>query len=259
MSDRGLLPAPPPAPRPAAAWAFSWYVERLARGTFASVRWRSATDWRRWDPAVPTLAIANHTNWWDGFLSHQVARAMGRDFRILMEKQHLDRYRAFLRIGALPMERRSPMQAMRDLAVATACLVPAGMVWIYPQGQRRPAGEAPRDLEHGAAWMIRHHEGPLRVVPVAFRYPFLSEQRPEAVLLLGEPWLLEGPREARAAITVRLARMLVETLVVLDGDLAVERLDAYDTLVAGRASINNRLDRVRHALGLLDEYQPRNG
>lgn len=259
MTDRGRLPAPPPAPRPAAAWAFSWYVERLARGTFASVRWRSRSDWRRWDPAVPTLAIANHTNWWDGFLSHQVSRAMGRDFRILMEKQHLERYRAFYRIGALPMERRSPTQAMRDLATATACLVPGGMVWIYPQGQRRPAGETPHDLEQGAAWMVRRHEGPLRVLPVAFRYPFLSEQRPEALVLLGEPWQVEGPRATRGAITATCAERLVATLEVLDHDLAVERLDAYEMLVRGRPSINNRMDRVRHALGLLDEYQPRNG
>jgi len=259
MSDRGRLPPPPPAPRPAAAWAFSWYVERLARGTFASVRWHSRSDWRRWDPAVPTLAIANHTNWWDGFLSHQVSRAMGRDFRILMERQHLDRYKAFYRIGALPMERRSAPQAMRDLATATACLVPGGMVWIYPQGQRRPAGEVPRDLEHGAAWMVRRHAGPLRVLPVAFRYPFLSEQRPEAMVLLGEPWTVEADRPDRAAITDRLTTMLGVTLAALDADLAVERLESYDLLVAGRPSINNRMDRVRHALGLLDEYQPRNG
>ena len=115
------------------------------------------------------------------------------------------------------------------------------------------------DLEHGAAWMVRRHAGPLRVLPVAFRYPFLSEQRPEAMVLLGEPWTVEADRPDRAAITDRLTTMLGVTLAALDADLAVERLESYDLLVAGRPSINNRMDRVRHALGLLDEYQPRNG
>lgn len=261
MSDRGALPVPPAVPRSQAAWAFSWYITRLARRTFHEVLWRSATDWRAWSP-LPTLVVANHTNWWDGFLSHQVGRAMGRHFRILMERRNLERYRAFLQIGALPMERRSRTQAMRDLAVATACLAPESFVWIYPQGQRRPAAEPLEHLEHGAAWMLARHAGPIRVVPVAFRYPFTTEQLPMAAILVGTPWEYaagEAATRGRPALTATIAERLTKTVAALDADIAVERFAGYDTLIAGKSSINVRMDRVRHRLGLIDEYDERNG
>jgi len=251
----------PGRPAPAGATrVFGAYLDRLARRAFATVRWRSRTAWQDWDPAIPVLAVANHTGWWDGFLSHQVSRAMGWRFRILMEAEHLARYRTFRRFGAMPVERRDPRQAMRDLELAEAELQPWTMVWIYPQGSRRPAAEPLVHLEHGAGWMIRRHEGPLRVLPVAFRYAFLSEQRPEAFALLGDPWLAEGiVSDDRRAITGRLGEMLARTIAELDAGLADERLEGFATLIAGRLSINNRLDRVRHALGLLPDHQARNG
>lgn len=250
----------PPPPSRGASRAFGRFLDRLFRGTFATVRWHSLGDWRTWSGDTPILAIANHTSWWDGFLSHQVSRAMGRPFRILMEAEHLARYRVFRRVGALPIERRSAHQAVRDLAVAGACLAGNTMVWIYPQGMRRPAAEPPTRLEHGAAWLIAHHRGPLRVLPVAFRYTFLSEQRPEAFALLGEPMVVQAPtEEGRRPVTARLATALTETLAALDADLAAERVDHFSSLVTGRLSINNRLDRIRHALGSLPDYRSRNG
>lgn len=258
MSDRGALPVPPPPPRPQAARGFAWYLDRIARRTFATVRWYHAADAA--PPDRPILVIANHTNWWDGFLSHQVSRAMGRHFRILMEAEHLARYPAFRMIGSLPMERRSRTQGMRDLAVATACLAPDALVWIYPQGRRTPAATPIQHLEQGAAWMLLRHEGPLRVLPVAFRYPFTSEQLPEACIRLGAPWDVEpGHGLDRAAVTARMAAMLTDTIASLDADLAVEDFTGYDTLVAGRESINLKLDRFRHRLGLLDHAPDRNG
>ncbi len=248
-----------PPLRPALVQGFGRYLDRLARGTFAAVRWRAPGDWREWDARVPTLVVANHTSWWDGFLSHQLARAMGQRFRILMEAEHLARYRIFRRFGALPVERRSAPQAMRDLALAATCLAAGDAVWIYPQGSRRPATEPLDRLEHGAAWLIGRVGQPVRVVPVAFRYPFLSEQRPEAFALVGEPWLLEHEIPPRRTITARLREMLATTLAALDADLAVERLAPYDVLVGGRLSLNNRLDRWRHAVGLLPDYTARNG
>jgi hypothetical protein len=259
MIDRGALPAPLPPPGPFAVRAFERYVAGLARKTFASVRWHVLDDWRAWPP-LPTLVVANHTNWWDGFLSSPFSTAMGQHFRILMEARNLARYKIFLRVGALPIERRSPTQAMRDLAVATACLAPGTMVWIYPQGQRRPATAPIADLERGAAWMIERHGGPIRVLPVAFRYPFLGEQQPEGFILGGHSWV-EAPGQGmqRKALHDRITEGLRAAVAALDARISTESLDDFATLIAGRPSINTRLDAVRHRLGLLDDYDRRNG
>lgn len=259
MIDRGALPAPLPPPGPFAVRAFERYVARLARKTFASVRWHALDDWAAWPP-LPTLVVANHTNWWDGFLSSPLSTAMGQRFRILMEAKNLSRYQIFKRVGAIPVERRSPMQAMRDLALATACLAPGMMLWIYPQGQRTPASAPIADLERGAAWMIERHGGPIRVLPVAFRYPFLGEQQPECFILAGQSWV-EAPGEGmvRAALHARVTEGLRTTVAALDALLVTEALEDFATLIAGRPSINTRLDAIRHRLGLLDDYDRRNG
>lgn len=260
MTDRSALPSRPPPPRPLAAWAFSHYVSGLARKSFASVRWRSESDWQHWDPGIATLVIANHSNWWDGFIAHELTRAMQRHFFILMEQQNLDRYRGFRWIGALPLERRRPMQAMRDLATATAALTPDALMWIFPQGMRRPANETPARFERGAEWMTLRHGAPLRVVPCALRYPFLSEQWPECLVLLGTPWLVEpGARPDPGAVTARFETMIQSTLASLDRALRSETLEGYATLIAGPPSINNRVDAFRHRLGLLKEFNHRNG
>lgn len=257
MSRRGETPVPPPPPRPEAARAFRWYLDRLARGTFAGVQWRALGAL---DPALPVLAVANHTNWWDGFLSHQVTRALDRHFRILMEAEHLARYPMFRWIGAIPMERRSAPQARRDLAVAAACLAPDAIVWIYPQGRRTPATAPLERLEQGAAWMVHRHGAPLQLLPVGFRYPFTSEQRPEAWILAGMPRLLDAPAGgSRDATMGVIADAMRETLAVLDDDVRAERRDAYATLTAGRPSVNLRLDRLRARLGLLERAPERNG
>ncbi len=259
MTDRAALPAPLPPPGPFAVRAFERYVAGLARKTFASVRWHALDEWTAWPP-LPILVVANHTNWWDGFLSSPLSTAMGHHFRILMEARNLARYKIFLRIGALPIERRSSMQAVRDLARATACLAPGTMMWIYPQGERSPAAAPIADLERGAAWMIERHGGPIRVLPVAFRYPFLGEQLPEGFILAGNSWVEQpGDGMVRSALHARITDGLRATIAALDARLVAESLDDFSTLIAGRPSINTRLDAVRHKLGLLDDYDRRNG
>jgi hypothetical protein len=138
-------------------------------------------------------------------------------------------------------------------------LRPGSALWIYPQGRRRPAAESPLRLERGAAHLAVRHDGLLRICPVAFRYPFTSEQLPEALALVGGSWLHDGGDDRRV-LTERIGAAMHETLEGLDARIAVEALDGFRTLVPGQLSLNKRMDRVRHSLGLLrGPFQARNG
>lgn len=244
--------ATPPPPFRFVAAAFDRYLARLAGRTFGAVRWLAPTGATAWADDRPVLAVANHTGWWDGFIAHQLTRAMGAHFHVLMEREHLDRYPFFRRVGALSMERRLRRAAWRDLAGAARVLVPGRWLWIFPQGARRPAAEPIGALEGGAGWLVASHRGPLRVVPCAFRYPFLGEQRPEALALLGEPWTLDTPVTDRRAAADEIARRLRDTVAALDRRLLTEDLADFATPIAGRPSINTRLDAVRYRVGMLD-------
>jgi 1-acyl-sn-glycerol-3-phosphate acyltransferase len=192
------------------------------------VRWASESDTHGWDRAVPTLFVANHTNWWDGFFAFLLAQELGQRFHILMEAGNLERYRAFKLIGVLPMRRDVPRHAYADLASAAGVLGPGTGLWIFPQGSRRPAGERPGGCERGAAQLVRSAPGSLRVCPVAFRYPFLGEQLPEAFALVGQPWISTSAAELdRRALMGRIERGLGETLDDLDRLLATEELGRF--------------------------------
>ena len=247
------------APSPLAVWAFARYFRGLFRRHFASVRWAALEEPAGWDRAAPVLFVSNHTNWWDGFFSFILTQELGLTCHVLMEASNLDRYPAFKRIGTLPVRRDSRMGAWQDLHDADRALRPGAALWVYPQGRRRPTGEPPSRLERGAAHVAVRHDGPLRICPVAFRYPFMSEQLPEALALVGHSWLHEGGDD-RKALTERMAAAIRETLGALDARLATEALDGFRVLVEGRRSVNKRMDRVRHSLGLLrGPFEPRNG
>jgi chlorobactene lauroyltransferase len=256
------LPSPAYVPpRPLAVWAFARYFRSQFARHFASVRWATLTDAARWDRGVPTLFVANHTNWWDGFFAFLLGRELGLTFHLLMDAAELARYRAFRWGGVLPLRRGQLRGAYQDLADAGAYLRRGAGLWIFPQGERRPQGERPERLARGAAQLAIAHGESVRIVPVAFRYPFVSEQLPEAFALVGQPRTFRPARGAdRRTLTAEIARDLLGTLDSLDGLLSEEAHGSFRTLVAGKLSVNKRMDRFRHAVGLLrGPFEARNG
>ena len=231
-----------------------------ARRYFSGVHW-AAGDAEQWRPDLPTLIVANHSNWWDGFLAAVVSRALGLSFHVLMDAVNLERYGVFRHVGALPIHRDSPHRAYADLHTAARALRPRASLWIFPQGRRRPPAERPAGCERGAAEIVLGAGGPLRVVAVGFRYAFVGEQLPEAFVLVGNEWVIErGTYGTRRALMPRIEQRLGDVLDELDARLAGEQLGEFRPLIPGKLSVNKRMDRFRHAVGLLDgPFELRNG
>lgn len=215
---------------------------------------------------MPTIFVANHTNWWDGFLAFLLTRELGLSFQVLMEARHLARYRVFLRLGALPLRRDRAREAYADLEAASGYLRPGVGFWVFPQGERRPPAASLVRCERGAAQLALGHPGPVRICPVGFRYAFVGEQLPEAFAMVGDEWLLpESPspdreRPRRETLMAAIEDRLSHTVAALDALVGAERLKAFRPLAGGRLSVNKRLDRFRHAIGLLrGPFVARNG
>ena len=263
---------PPAPPTRFAAQGFARYLRGLFQQQFAAVYLGPARLASTAAPVGPILFVANHTNWWDGFLAYLVGARLGLHFHILMEAVNLDRYWMFKFIGALPMRRNSAPAAYADLAAAGRHLRrPLTGLWVFPQG-RRSSPDAPiRETERGAAHLALALGHPVTIWPVAFRYRYLGEQLPEAFAWLGEPWVVGGAatsgavggsamKRSRCALALEIERRLQTTVDQLDQRLALESVGEFDILIPGRLSINKRLDRVRHALGLLrGPFERRNG
>lgn len=249
---------------PPSAWlaaGFERYVRRLAQRHFTALHLHRPPATASALPAdLPNLFVANHTNWWDGFVAYLTGRALGTTFHVLMEARHLARYRFFLRVGALPLDRASAAAAYADLERAAAVLVPGNGLWVFPQGGRRPSGEPVDRLESGAAHLALRCRSPVRLVPVGVRYAFLGEQLPEAFIWVGEPWVVLPGESDRQTLTDRVTERLSAVLADLDRAVRAEDLAPFQPLVSGSLSLNKRLDRWRHRLGRLDgRFEARNG
>lgn len=137
---------------------------------------------------APTLWVANHTAWWDPLVAIVVSHRLGLEAHAMMAQENLERAPFFGLVGAFGVHRGQ----RRDGAAATrhaAALLdrPGRAVWIFPQGETRPAHEALRF--HGGAASIHAHAaaGGAWFVPVGLRYALRDDPRPELWIAIGPP------------------------------------------------------------------------
>lgn len=204
------------------------YVRRKVRASFRGM-------WLRGDlPAAGGLLVyVNHGNWWDGFVLHQLAKAAGWNGYALMEERNLARYPFLRHIGAFSVRRGEPVSSLETLRYARGLLrQPDAAVFVFPEGEHRPAGEVPLRLERGLETLARMSQA--RCLPVAIRYGFFEHERPDVLLEVGTPHppLRLGDYQQR----------LEERVVALQ---SATRLDGFHRLLEGRRGVAERWDAVR--------------
>lgn len=138
----------------------------------------------------PTIIAANHVSWWDAFLIVLVDQLLGTESYCLMETANLRRYPFFGWIGAVPLERGSLRQGLRDLRASARLLDrPGRLLWIFPQGRQRPAHLRPLRLERGVEKLAAWSGAP--VLPLSISYCFRESPWPAAFGVFGP--MLEEP------------------------------------------------------------------
>jgi 1-acyl-sn-glycerol-3-phosphate acyltransferase len=231
--------------------AYARYGRRLLRRAFARV-WVGGEPWPPGDG--PTIAFLNHNSWWDPivalFLSHDLFR---RDGYGMMQGEQLASYPFFRRIGCFGVSAES-FEDVRAMSVYAARLLTEGTrrtLWILPQGALVPA-RAPLSFRSGAARLARTvPDAPL--VPVAVRYEFRNEQRPEVFVRVGPAVRAASGAAAAAArdasplaLTRGLEQRLRLELSALDEDLLhpAPTEVGYSVALQGRRSLSTLYDRT---------------
>jgi 1-acyl-sn-glycerol-3-phosphate acyltransferase len=221
-------------------------VIRAAKGGLAGwvldryVGWKFRSSFRgMWARGVLTagtgarLVYANHTNWWDGFVVHQLCQAAGWDAYCLMEEQNLQRYRFLARLGAFSIRPGEAASSLESLRYARELLRrPRAAVFIFPEGELRPFGVFPLALERGVELLARvtHAE----CLPVAVRYAFFEHERPDVLLEVGTPHP-PGPLSLFQSNLEALTRRVA----------GATSLEGFGRLVAGARGVAERWDAVR--------------
>lgn len=215
---------------------FAAYNRNLLARRFEGLRAAGLEGLRAGGRDAGLLLYANHSSWWDGLAAFQLGRACGLDQYVMMEERQLRARPLFRRLGAFSVERERPRAAARSVAYAAGLLRagPRRAVWIFPQGATLPNDARPLRFYTGAARVVERARVAY-AAPVAFRYEFLEDFRPEAFARVGPPERLEGGANFDARVmTERLSETLTRTLDRLREDILHARLDGYEELVAPR-------------------------
>ncbi|OJT24920.1 acyltransferase [Archangium sp. Cb G35] len=179
------------------------------------------------------LVYANHSNWWDGFVLHQVGQAAGWDTYCVMEERNLERYRFLSRLGAFSIRRGEAASSLETLRYARELLGrPGAAVCIFPEGGLRPFGVLPLKLERGVELLAR--VGQVECVPLAIRYAFFEHERPDVLVEVGAP---HG-----AGALARFQSELEGSVRRLSG---VTGLEGFTRVVSGGLGVAERWDAVR--------------
>lgn len=137
----------------------------------------------------PLLFVANHASWWDGFLLRAVQRITrpSAHFVIVMEREQLERFTFFRRLGAVGIEpgsARSTVATINELRRRVRNR-PDTVVTFFPQGRIWPSTRRPLGFLPGVELFARRMEAD--VVPLGLHLEPLKHVSPTAFLSVGPP------------------------------------------------------------------------
>lgn len=229
------------------------YVTRLARGTFHAIHVSGWNHLRQLPTTQSTLAVANHTNWWDGFLIFLLTRSTpNHACYCMMEEKQLQHYGFLTWIGAFSINLEGIGKALPSLRYTLGLLKrPGSLVWMFPQGTLTRPGD-PIIIRPGALFLLQKSPDSL-CLPVAFHYGFGREQKPEAYIHI------LPPLPATSITPDLLKAKLEEAHQTLHQRILADQSDSFEFLLSPKLSINKRWEKIRRLVsGRMKDFQTSN-
>ena len=212
---------------------FAPYNRNLFRRRFDSFRVFGIENVRDRNESTPLLLFANHVSWWDGLAAFEISRKARLDAYLMMEERQLRRLQPFRLLGAFSVVREDARQALISVRYAAGLLRedPSRALWIFPQGEIRSFGRRPLEFYSGAS-RIAEKAGSCFAVPVAFRYEFGGEFKPDVYARIGEGRVLDlnGAAERKAA-TARMESWLIREMDLLREDVIDKNFGDYSVIL----------------------------
>ncbi|MBE2219261.1 MAG: lysophospholipid acyltransferase family protein [Ignavibacteria bacterium] len=217
---------------------FAFYHKRLLKKHFFRIHLNGRENLAN-TGRTPAILAANHSNWWDGFLAYFLTnRLMKCDDYLMMDIEQLKRYSFFRYIGVFSVDRKNPAEAMRSINYAADIIKDSNRcLWIFPQGEMTPQDKRPLVFYSGIS-KIAERAGKVKTIPVAIRYEFLMEQRPEVFISIGKP--VEST-DGNKNFTTELEQIMTKQLDDLKNDVT-NGTGNFEIIFTGKSSRNKSFD-----------------
>ena len=174
---------------------FAVYNRNLIRRRFESLNVAGIENRRDLNPQFPLIVYANHSSFWDGLIAFEIFRAAGLNAFYLMEEKQLKNLSLFRRLGAFSIVRENLREAVKSINYAARLLTETkGTLLIFPQGEILPNDVRPLFFYHGLSRIIEKI-GKVYAAPLAMRYEFLGEFKPQIFVSFGKCELIETGKD----------------------------------------------------------------
>lgn len=223
---------------------FSFYNTRLLKKHFFRIMISGEENFLLRSKESPAILYANHSNWWDGLVAFYLSKKLWNiDAYVMMDIEQMQKYRFFKWLGAFSVNRNSPKEAMDSVEYSVSMLHNSNRVlWIFPQGIMQPNDFRPI-IFYGGISKITQKLGEVDLMPVAVRYEFLMEQRPEIFISIGKT-KTTGLNNDTKELTGILNNSLLGELDALKKKVINSEFGSFKIILQGRQSRNKTVDKV---------------
>ena len=211
--------------------AFAVYNRNLLKRRFHSLQVSGLDFLRDNDAQIPLIVYANHSSWWDGLVAFEIFRQAKLDAFYMMEEKHLKNLFLFQKLGAFSIVRENGREAIKSINYSADLLKKnGGTLLIFPQGEILPNDARPIKFYTGLPRIIAQI-GKVYAVPMAMRYEFLGEFKPQIFVKIASPELVETDSNFKAKEKTNVfAERITENLDKLKTDIVNKNLAVYENL-----------------------------
>ena len=211
---------------------FAIYCRHLFKRKFHAFRVSGFDIFGQIEKSLPLVIYCNHSSWWDGLVAFEISQSLKMDSFVMMEEKQLKNLPLFRKLGAFSVIRENPREAVKSINYAANLLKKRQdrTLWIFPQGEILPNDTQPIKFFNGFSRIVEKTKN-CNVAPMAIRYEFLGEFKPEIFVKFGkiEPYKVDVDFNAKS-LTGHCSNCLTETLGDLKTDINTNNVNNYERL-----------------------------
>jgi 1-acyl-sn-glycerol-3-phosphate acyltransferase len=220
---------------------FGFYLARILRKHFYRINISGEENFI--SASMPVIIYANHTNWWDGFVAYFLtSKLWKKDDYLIMDIKQMKTYSFFKYLGVFSIDNSNANETLKAVNYAAALLKNKDRcLWIFPQGEMEVQDKQPLIFRRGIE-KIAEKTGTLSLIPAAFRYEFINEQRPEIFIKIGEPIKFSKNETPAESLSVILQNRLENELGSLKKMVQNKSFKDFNVVFRGKESRNKIFD-----------------
>lgn len=221
---------------------FDFSFNNMVKKAFYSVKIKNIDNFYLRDTTKSSIFYSNHCCWWDGIVGYLIARKLyNTELHMMIEE--LYRFPLLSKIGAFSVEKNSAQSSLKALNYAAQFLQnPKSSLWIFPQGSVMPPDYRPVKFEGGLSYLSKKLKK-INLIPVAHRYNFLREDRPEILVEIGKPIVLSDNPINRKNFCKYLEEEFSALLDNQKNEISQGNLDGYKTFIKSRLCVAKLIEK----------------